>query len=172
MSELTSTGQSVYQPTPQQLERTRALKRFNLLFVYLPIGLFTAIVLVVMGFLVWLTFGGRAESTLTAVSGMADLILILILIPLVAIGLLGPISLGGLIYWLVQQRKKKQESDPPQQGNLVQRFTWQVETRSDTFLSKFQDILAKAVQPIIQFNAWLESIERAVQRLINRSVEE
>ncbi len=172
MSEYSSNQSPTFEPTSIQLDREKALKRFNMLYVYLPIALGTLIVLGVMGFLVWITFGERAESTLTAVSGLADLILILILLPIVLIGLLGPIALGGLIYWLYQQRKKKAEHPQDEHGILIQKYTWQIEQRSDTLLAKLQDILSKIAPPIIQINARLESIERAIQKLWNKSIEE
>ena len=166
MSNVTPVENTAVKPTPNQLGRTHALKRFNLLFVYLPIAVGVLILIGVIGFISWLTFGPQAETAVPAMSSMADLILILIMLPLTLIGLLGPAALIGIIYWIIKQRQQKKERpNHAEEGILIQKYAWQIETILDKLLINIQSILSKAVKPVIQLNVWLTSVEKTVQKL-------
>jgi hypothetical protein len=74
-------------PTEVQAKRTRSLRRFNWLFVYLPILLATGAVLALIGLLLWYSIiGGWAgnvevQQGRALASGLADTIFILAALP-------------------------------------------------------------------------------------------
>lgn len=158
---------SVYTPTSAQLERTKAFKRFNRLYVYLPIFLGSLIIVGLWIFLGWITFSNPEGSTLSFVSGLADLILILILLPMVLIGLIGPLALFGLIYWAYNRRKQQNENKTLlDEGLLIQKYSWQAESFIEKSLIKVYTIFSKAVKPIMQFNVWITYVQTFLKKLL------
>lgn len=71
-----------YQPTDSQLERAAAIRKFNFRFVYLPIGLISLVVLLTVLALLYLALFPPNEETLQSISGLADAVTILGIMPL------------------------------------------------------------------------------------------
>lgn len=95
--------ETVYEPTAQQAERAAALRRFNLLFVYLPIGLLSAIVVVIVVILLIVAIGQQNAEALLFLSGLADVALVIALLPVIVIG---AVLLGLIFYGYTQGRKR------------------------------------------------------------------
>ena len=74
-----------YQPTVAQLERAAAIRRFNFLFVYLPIGFISLVALVTVFGLLYMAIFPPNEETLQTISGMADAATILGIVPLLVL---------------------------------------------------------------------------------------
>lgn len=166
MNNSTLNKQATYIPSSSQIERKKALKRFNLLFVYLPIAFFTILILTVIGYISWLSVGVRQESMLSTVSGLADLTLILVMIPMMVIGLLGPAALFGIIYWTVKRRQaKKEQPSIVEEGILLQKYSWQAESFLDRVRLQVQKGMDKAADPVIKLNGWLDAFVTMLRQL-------
>ncbi|MGD2049286.1 MAG: hypothetical protein PVH03_07315, partial [Chloroflexota bacterium] len=70
-----------YTPTPSQLERGASIKRFNRLFVYLPISFFSVVAILITILLLYLSLNPPTDETLLTISGIADAVVILGTIP-------------------------------------------------------------------------------------------
>lgn len=159
--------QAVY-ANPEQAARDKALRRFNWLFVYTPIALVSFGILALMIWLAWATLPTVAQTRQGAVSGVADIILILWLCPTVLVCALFP-GLG--IFLLVRRRRS---------GSRVrlrlQRLLWRAQNLMDTLRLRLDALEARLAQPVIVaygwvgfVRAWLVSMWRHFKALIRRS---
>jgi len=71
-----------YTPTPVQLARGAALRRFNLLYVYLPIIFAAVIAFFIIGLLFWVTLIQPGETSRVTVSGIASSVIVLVSLPM------------------------------------------------------------------------------------------
>lgn len=154
-------------PTAVQLERANALKRFNRLVIYLPLGL---LVTAVLGFLIYLliiAIWPPYEDTRLFLSGIADIILILFMLPVVLIfGLLLAGIFGGLVYQR-QSRKKNGVPTLPQKYGRLRLLLWKLDQKLSTVYRKADQLMPKVANPVIRFNAftayvttWLSAVWR------------
>lgn len=160
------------QPTVEQKERLNRLKRFNWLFVYLPMLIFVLIIAALIGVMVWGVFSPQNETHLLFLSGLADLILIMILLPTLLLCALGPAALGGLIYFWNTGRKTRKEALLPVEGLWLQRQLWRLEGLIDKGQSQLNIWLPRIVQPVIQVNGWLAYVQQwlmRIRKMITRS---
>lgn len=152
----------------EQAARDKALRRFNWLFVYMPVALLGLGMLALLVWLAWVSLPDAAEKRQAAVSGVADIILILWLCPTVLLCALGP-GLG--IFLLVRRR---------QSGSVVrqrlQRLLWRLENLIATVRPKLLALEARLAQPVIAghgwlsfVRAWLSTVWRSVKALFRRS---
>ncbi len=158
-------------PTAVQLERANALKRFNQLVVYLPLGLLATAVLGLLIYLLILAIWPPYEDTRLFLSGIADIILILFMLPVVAIfGLLLAGIFGGLIY---QRQSRKEDSAPSLQkkyGRLRLLF-WKLDQKLSIVYRKIDQFVPTLANPVIRFNtviayitAWLDQLTKQLNR--------
>ena len=157
--EIVETPPTPYQPTEAQLARAAALKQFNRLAVYLPVTLFAIIVLVL--FVLMLINALPAEgsqATRQLLSGLADIILIVTLMPLWLMLTLIPVA---VIVLLVQMRQKDVS---PLRG--LQILLWRVDSKVGQLQAKTEELAPKAAAPVIEANArltflsaWLEALK-------------
>jgi len=94
-----------YQPTAAQKARAASLRRFNWLYFYLPILLFTIGGIAIIVLLLWSSLPAEREQQRLFVSGLADLILILTIAPLLLLCAIVP---GTAVYLLVRGRREGQ----------------------------------------------------------------
>lgn len=85
-----------FEPTTEQVQRAARLRRFNFAFVYLPIGLISALVIALVVIMLWVAIDPPSVEALLFISGMADVALIIAMLPVLVVGavLLGLIVLG------------------------------------------------------------------------------
>lgn len=147
---MTTTEQTVteaYQPTPEQLERAAALRRFNRLYLYLPLAVFSLAGLVLIGLLLWGVFSPNIVGTREFASGLADLVVILTTLPLLLLCALVPAGAVGLAVYRRQQ--------PKREHGRFQTLIW----RLDALVTKAKDTAAttlpKAAAPLIKGHAWV-----------------
>jgi hypothetical protein len=157
---MTTSGQpdsQKYQPVPEQLERAAALRQFNRLFVYLPLAVFSLAGLVLVGLLLWGVFSPNVTGTREFVSGLADLVVIMTVMPLLLLCAIVPAAAIG---WLVYRRQQ-----PRQEHGRFQTLFW----RLDTLLTRFQATLAttlpKAAAPVIKGHAWAAYLRALLENL-------
>lgn len=160
-----------FTPTAVQLERANALKRFNRWVIYVPLGLLTTAVFGLFIALLILAIWPPYEDTRLFLSGMADIFLILLFLPLILIfGLLLVGIIGGAIYW---RRSRKEDGEPSlqQKYGRLRLLLWKIDQQYLRKASQQVDKLMPAVaQPIIRFNAliayitsWLSHLTRQIQ---------
>lgn len=159
-------SETVQTPSAEQLNRAAQRRRFNLLFVYLPIiiaaiGVITLVVLMIIGVL-----NPPTEETQIFVSGLADLIIILVTLPLAFV--CGAIPLGIVGYLVYRRRQKPTE---PQANTTevkygrLQKLFWKVEDLIVKSGNKSDELLPKVAQPVIRGNAFFAYIETLLNHL-------
>jgi hypothetical protein len=131
---------------PAQLDRDAALRRFNLFFVYLPVAILLIVVLLLMGFLAWLTIGGGGDETSrSTVSGVADLFTILFVLPITLLCAILPLGFTGLLIY-----GRRQQWAPLR---WLQRTLWKAEDTVVAVRLKTEAITPKVARPIISLHA-------------------
>ena len=163
--------QDPFVPTAVQLERANALKRFNQLVVYLPLGLLATAVLGLLIYLLILAIWPPYEDTRLFLSGIADIILIFFMLPVVAIfGLLLAGIFGGLIY---QRQSGKEDSTPSLQKKYgrLRLLLWKLDQKLSIVYRKIDQFVPKLANPVIRFNtviayitAWLDQLTKQLNR--------
>lgn len=145
---------TAFVPTAVQLERARSLKRFNLWTVYVPVGVAATAALALLIYLLIIAIWPPYEDTRLFLSGIADIILILFLLPVVLLfGLLLVGIIGGGFYW----RKSRQESDAPalqKQYGRLRLLLWKVDQKLSGLYRQIDQLMPKIAGPVIRYNAW------------------
>lgn len=95
-------NETPYEPTSQQAQRAAELRKFNLIFVYLPIGLASAIAIVLIAILLIVALNPPSAKALLFISGLADVALVIAMLPIL---ILGAVILGLIGYAYTQARK-------------------------------------------------------------------
>ncbi len=164
----TTTAEPSYKPTDAQTERAAARRRFNRLYVYLPIWLLTAVILVLTGIMVWSVFTPAAAENAAFLSGVADLILIMVLLP--SIILWGVIVGLPIAYYVNRYQERRKEPTPDQvyvrQYGRFRLILWQIDHKVEQLSQFIQErILPVIVRPIIRVHelaaalkAWWETL--------------
>ncbi|MBK8901922.1 MAG: hypothetical protein IPM53_12100 [Anaerolineaceae bacterium] len=167
-SEPTATA---FVPTAVQLERARALKRFNLWTVYVPMGVVGTAVFALLVYLFIIAIWPPYEDTRLFLSGIADIILILTLLPVVLLfGLLLAGIIGGAYYW----RKSRNESDAPalqKQYGRLRLLLWKADQKLSGLYRRLDQLMPRVAGPVIRYNAfqaylstWLDHLKRQFKR--------
>ncbi len=158
-----------FTPTAVQIQRAQELKRFNRLVIYLPLGIITAAALGLLIYLLIIAVWPPFEDTRLFLSGVADIILILFLMPVILIfGLVLAGVIGGFVYW---RQSKKEEGEPSLQ-NKYGRFRlllWKVDQKLSGVYRTIDQLMPKIANPVIRFNETITYINTRLARLIDRS---
>lgn len=170
----TATETIPIQPNPQQLARQKALRRFNLLYVYLPLGfVFVLWVSAILG-LLWLAIAGEwfamntnQESMRQTMSGAADFIAIVAMAPWLIICALPTI----LPIALVINRRQKANEQAKQTKEAKLPIFWRIENQLTNVSGKIEPLLPKIAQPVITLNAGIAFIETMIRKLLNLPTE-
>lgn len=136
-----------YQPSPAQLERAAALKRFNRLYVYLPLAVFSVAGLVLIGLLLWGTLSPNIMGTREFVSGLADLIVIFTVLPLLLLCAIVPAAYIGLVVYRRQQ--------PKQEHGRFQTLIWRLDSLVTKTQEKTTETMPKVALPVIKGHSWM-----------------
>lgn len=162
---------SAYSPTLEQLERERALKRFNRLYIYTPVAIVTVIVI---GLLVLMLIGIFAPGLVGAegfLSGLADTILVLWMIPMSLFCAIGPIA---YIAYLINRRQRRSQLPPDSpllRHSRVEMALWRAQDISDQIDQKGDDVSDRIAKPFFSVgslaayvDAWLNILTRPFRR--------
>ncbi len=171
---VTSTSTTPYEPSANQLARAAAIRRFNRLYVYTPLVLGGLIILVLLGLMLWVGLAPQQwERFRPFFSGLADIIIIFTIMPMMLLCSIGPISLIALGAYRYQKRKEQKESAepaPPAKG--VQLLLWRLDAILDKTAVTVRDNAPKAAKPVIQFHAFLAyaaSLLKQIRTMFSRS---
>lgn len=149
---------TVFVPTAVQLQRANELKRFNRWRVYVPLGVLTTAVLGFVIYLLIIAIWPPYEDTRLFLSGIADIILILFLLPVfVFLGLVLLGIIGGVIYWR-QSRKESGESSLQGKYGRLRLLLWKIDQKLSGVYRQADKLMPMAATPIIRFNAFMAYI--------------
>lgn len=162
-----------FEPTAEQLARAGALRRFNRLYVYVPVGLVTAVVLLTSLYLLYLALFPPTEDTYLFLSGLADFVLIMMLLPVVLIfGLVMTAVIGGYIYYNFFMDESERPIPPAPPYGRVRTLLWRIDSLLLLIvLPKLRHYSHRITQPIIRFNGWFAYIQswlNTLRRLVIR----
>lgn len=152
-----------YQPNQNQEERKTALRRFNRLYIYLPLGFVVALALLVVILLLVGIFTPVFPGTAAYASALADITIILFVVPQICLMALGP----ALLIWLiVAGRQRRQEGRPRfDEGGKLQVWLWRLDAFGERVQRETAVFSHKAANPIITFNGWLAYAKAFFQKI-------
>ena len=150
-----------YQPTAAQQARADALRRFNLWAIYVPLGLITAAILVlVVAMIVLAVIQPRWRPTTSAV---ADLLVILTILPTLLLCTLLPAGAG---FVFIDSRRK---------GRAPLRSLRTLLWRLDTLVSRVQRIVSDGVDRFAPQTARIRTtfvrLETTARSLVRRKTD-
>lgn len=157
-------GEQSYEPTARQAERAAALRRFNLLFVYLPIGLLMAAVLAIVVFLLIVAISPPGAEALPMISGLADAALTIALLPVLVVG---AVLLALIVYGFVKSRQRGVA--PIRQ---TQRLLWRLDNVVGQVRLRTSEVAPKVARPFISVQsvyAYIRALTQQITRLFRRS---
>jgi hypothetical protein len=152
-----------YQPTAAQKKRAAALRRFNWLYFYLPILLFTIGGTAIVVLLLWSSLPAERDQQRLFVSGLADLILILTIAPLL---LLCAIMPGAALFLVVRARREGQAPI-----RRLQTLLWRLETLLAKISSRITETGNQTAHKVIHAHsrmAWLRQLVRSLPEQIKQ----
>lgn len=148
-----------YQPTPVQLEREAALRRFNRLFVYLPIGIAVIIALLVIGLLFWVTLIQPGEDSRETVSGIASSVVILASIPMTII-----CAIPSVLFIVVFFQGRKKGMAPIKR---IQTIFWRIDSLVLRLQSAVNEYTPKVANVIVKPHAAVAYVRNLFNQFIN-----
>lgn len=150
----------VYEPRTEQLERDAALRRFNRLYVAVPLGLAVFAALLILGLFLYLIFAPDANASVQYLSNLADLVIILGTIPMLVLCAIVPIA---YLAYLINRRQRRAQQPtavgPMANRSRVQATLWRVDSAMNKVRHKTNETAPKVANPFVRFNAWLAGIE-------------
>ena len=159
---------AVFVPTAVQLARANELKRFNRWVVYVPLGVLATAVLGLLVYLLILAIWPPYEDTRLFLSGIADIILILFLLPFVLLfGLLVLGLLGGGLYWR-QSRNKTGERSLQEKYGRLRLLLWKLDQKLSKVYRQADKVMPMLANPVIQLNSFLNYINAWLNQLTGR----
>ncbi|MCP4357258.1 MAG: hypothetical protein GY796_04480 [Chloroflexi bacterium] len=155
-----------YVPDDDQLSRYAATQRFTRLYIYLPLGVLTAVVLIFVIYLLYLAIFPPDETTRIFLSGLADFILVIWLIPTVALfGLVMTAVIGGTIYYKYIMDESERPIAPGPPHGRIRTLLWRLDTLLIRLRPKLEKSTGIIARPVISLNVWLVYIETWLKHL-------
>ncbi len=152
-----------FQPSPEQLARKAALKRFNRLYVFLPLGIVIALALTVIVLLLVGVLAPGLTGAAEFASALADMTIILFSLPMMLLCAIGPALLAGLI---VFSRNRRQAGVPRMDdGGAIQVLLWKMDNLVRQAQSKVVETSPKVARPVVEFNAKLAYFQAFWQKV-------
>lgn len=164
-------SQPAYHPTAEQLAREQQLRRFNRLYIALPLGL---LALVAVGLVVLLlvgVFSPGIVGTEAFISALADIIIILWIMPMLVLMALLVIGFVALRLNRRQKRKLLPEDSLMLRYGRVQPFLWRVEGYLDRADAQVNRAADNMTEPLISNHgraaaakAWADILTRPFRK--------
>ncbi len=161
----------IYSPTPEQLERERALKRYNRLYIALPLAF---VVTFVAGLLILMLIGLFAPGLVGAesfLSSLADTILVLWMIPMMVFCAIVPLAYVGYLVNLRQRRSQLPPDSPLLRHRRAQMAMWKAQDIAGRAERVTETASDRLTGPIIRLDAaiayllaWLAILTRPFRR--------
>lgn len=148
-----------YQPTPAQEARAAALRRFNLWVVYVPLGLITAAVLALVIAMVILAVIEPRWRPIT--SAVADLLIILAILPTLLLCAILPAAAGFLVY------DSRSKGRAPLQA--LRTLLWRLDSLVSTIQGHVGRFVDRVAPPSARIRATFVRLETTARRLAQRT---
>jgi hypothetical protein len=153
-----------YTPTPSQLERGASIKRFNRLFVYLPISFFSVVAILITILMLYLSLNPPTDETLLTISGIADAVVILGTIPAIIVCGIFP------ALFLVAVVQARQRGMAPLRQ--LQTLFWRMDSGIGLVRQKVNETAPKIARPFIVVYAkfaYFQALIKKIPHLFRRS---
>jgi hypothetical protein len=147
------------EPTTVQRQRAAALRRFNWLYFYLPIILFSLGGIAPLIFILWKSLPAEQTEQRLFVSAVADVMIILTVLPMLLLCAIAP---GAAVYLVVHGRK---EGWAPLRK--LQTLFWRLQNLLARVDGRIQQTGDKAGHALIQAHgraAWLRQLLRSLKK--------
>ncbi len=159
---------TVYQPSADQLARDAALRRFNRLYVALPLTLAIIAALIILGLFVYLIFAPDSEASIQFISNLADIIIILAIIPMMMMVAIVPLAYLAFVVNHRQNRPREAITGPMANRSRVQGTLWRIDNALGNVKNKTNETAPKISRPFAELNARFEEVD-AWQKQLRRS---
>jgi hypothetical protein len=142
---------SNYQPSAEQLNRNEALKRFNRLYVIVPVAIAAVIALALIIALTVFAFLPNNVETRRFISGLADIVIILATLPMTLLCAVLPVAYVAIALNRRQQRRLYPQMWPMASGGRIQLFLWWLQSQLDLVQASIESgstVLANKVMKV------------------------
>lgn len=140
-----ATERDAYEPAPPQLARAQALRRFNRIFVLLPVTLFGTAVLVMIGLLLWGSLSPNIKGTREFASALADIVLIFTIVPMTLLCAVVPTAAIAFAVYRRQGEKRIH--------GRFQTLLWRLESLLIRVQKRSEDVTDRAAGTVIEGHA-------------------
>ena len=160
----------VVTPTPEQLERLEQRKRFRNRYIYAPVVVVTLLWLVAVVILLWLIVGVENEVAYRRIlSGIADAIAILFLLPTVLLCAVPPLAVTG--FFIYRRRQKRELPADVEQLPL----TWRIENIITRVKAQLETTILPAIaNPVITayaVAAFVRTLLVELRKMVSREID-
>lgn len=160
-----------FEPSAEQLARERELRRFNRLAVYLPLGLLALAGIVVVVLLLIGVFSPNITGTEAFISALADIIIILWIMPMLV---LMALLIIGYVAWRLNRRQQRKLLPPDslqlrygrlqpllwRAQSLLNRASVQVDQKADMVTNQ----VIRSKGRVAYVDAWVDILTRPFRR--------
>lgn len=160
-----------YSPSHEQLEREQALKRYNRLYIYVPVAIAATIVLTLLILMLIGIFAPGLVGAEAFLSGLSDTILVLWMIPMTVLCAIVPIAYVGYLVNLRQRRSQLPPDSPLLRHSRTQMALWQAQDIGDRVGQKADGASDRIAKPFFSLGtfaayvyAWLTILTRPFRR--------
>ena len=147
----------IFKPSNQQLERARNIRRFNRIYILLPVSLAGIIALVLTILLIILALGIGTDEVRETISGIADSVLILAIIPTMVLCAIVP-----SVYIAMSIQMRQRGVAPIRQ---TQWFFWVVQERLGFLGARISRLMEKFREPFVRISARYAFVHTLFMRL-------
>lgn len=148
----------IFEPSNRQLERAARIRRFNRIYVFLPISLASIIALALTILLIFLALGIGTVEVRETISGIADSVLILTIIPTMVLCAIVPTA-----FIAISIQTRQRGIAPIRQ---TQWFFWRVQDRFGFLGIRIGRLMEKFREPIMRISARYAYLQTFLIRLI------
>lgn len=154
-----------FKPSEEQWQRANSLKRFNRLYVYTPVALFSIIVVVLVALMLIGVLAPGLTGMAEFASAMADVVLIMFMFPLIILMLTGPL----LLFALLNNSRNRRKTGKPRfdQGGSFQVLLWKLDNLIQKSQAKTNEISPKMADQVIRFNELLAYTEALLKQIFS-----
>ena len=149
----------VFEPSNRQLERAAKIRRFNRIYIFLPVSLASIIALTLTILLIILALGIGTDEVRETISGIADSVLILAIIPTMVLCAIVPTA-----YIAISIQMRQRGVAPIRQ---TQWFFWVVQERLGFLGTRISKLMEKIREPFVRISARYAFLQTLITRIIN-----
>lgn len=147
----------VFEPSNRQLDRATRMRRFNRIYIFLPVSLASIIALALTILLIILALGIGTDEVRETLSGIADSVLILAIIPTMVLCAIVP-----TVYLAISIQMRQRGVAPIRQ---TQWFFWVVQERLGFLGNLISRLMEKFREPFVRISARYAFIHTLFMRL-------